>query len=76
MEEGMPGEDELAKFPKGWKSYKIWCGDLMECKGCGTKIISGFANLPVSEHYMRDSYKALRQKLIETEQLISFVGDC
>lgn len=27
--------------PEHWKPYKVWQGDLWECQGCGTRIISG-----------------------------------
>lgn len=75
FEEGMPGVDELKKFPEEWKSYKLWRGDIFECKGCGFEIIGGIASQPASEHYMGD-YKELRQKLIDAGMIVSFVGDC
>ncbi len=38
-----PGNQE----PENWKPYKIWVGDLWECRGCGTQIVSGFGSGPI-----------------------------
>lgn len=52
--EGMPVDPSvppgLAR-PDLWKPYKLWCGDLWECKGCGHQTISGAGFEPVTEHY-------------------------
>ena len=45
-----PGTEE----PEKWKPYKLWDGDLWECKGCGAEIIVGIASEPISEHYLDD----------------------
>lgn len=51
-EEGMPATNDL-KGP--WQSYKLWAGDLLECEGCGSQVISGPPmNGPVGEHYQPD----------------------
>lgn len=39
---------------KSWTPYKLWRGDLWECKGCGHQIIVGAGVSPISEHYMPD----------------------
>jgi hypothetical protein len=31
--------------------YKIWDADLWKCPGCGVKIILGFADNPLAEHF-------------------------
>lgn len=36
------------------RDYKLWSGDLWECKGCGHEIISGVGMAPISEHYKQD----------------------
>jgi hypothetical protein len=36
---------------ENWEPYKLWAGDLWECKGCGAQIISGVGRAPVAEHY-------------------------
>ena len=40
--------------PGRWQPYKLWVGDLWECSGCGTTIISGMGNAPMAEHYEED----------------------
>jgi hypothetical protein len=37
-----------------WKPYKLWCGDLWECRGCGAQIISGVAHVPIAEHFQQN----------------------
>jgi hypothetical protein len=37
---------EMAEFGP----YRVWAADLWECPGCGTQVISGFANEP-TEHF-------------------------
>lgn len=48
-----PGTEE----PERWEPYKLWMGDLWECKGCGTEIIVGVGREPISEHYLDDFEK-------------------
>lgn len=58
----LPGKAE----PENWKPYKLWCGDLHECQGCGAQIVVGHANSPISEHYMagfEDEVKARKVTL-------------
>lgn len=45
-----PGHEEADK----WRPYKLWLGDLWECKGCGAQIVVGTGQQPVSEHYKPD----------------------
>lgn len=52
--EGMPISNRAqpgTAEPEKWKPYKLWVGDLWECEGCGSQIVSGFARSPISEHY-------------------------
>ena len=58
--------------PDGWTPYKVWCGDLWECQGCGAQIISGVGNGPVSEHYQDDFKEHVRK--LNADQLQ--VNDC
>ena len=39
---------------ENWRSYKIWSGDLWECRGCNNEIIVGTGFNPMSEHYHPD----------------------
>jgi hypothetical protein len=34
-----------------WHPYKVWRADLLECRGCGKQIVSGFASCAMAEHY-------------------------
>lgn len=52
FEEGMPTAD-------GWRSYKVWAGDLYECEGCGAQIVCGVPMQPLAEHYQPDYAAAL-----------------
>lgn len=49
MEEGMPNGGDGK-----WGPYKLWVGDLMECRGCGDQIMVGFGRGPIAEHYQPD----------------------
>lgn len=49
-----PGGNRITFEPgnlAGWESYKLWVGDLWECRGCGHLLISGVAREPLAEHY-------------------------
>jgi hypothetical protein len=65
--EGMPANGQtrpqsgLAE-PQNWKPYKIWSGDIWECKGCGAKIISSVGSQPVNEHYV-ENFELCRKQL-------------
>jgi hypothetical protein len=57
--EGMPkGEAALpgTQEPWRWQPYKLWAGDLYECKGCGAQIISGFGLQPI-DYQHTDTFK-------------------
>jgi hypothetical protein len=34
--------------------YKIWDADEYECAVCGIRIVTGFGQRPISEHFMDD----------------------
>lgn len=54
-----------------WLPYKLWRGDLMECKSCGHQIVSGYGVVPLSEHYEKD-YDEIKKG----ENVIAFIEDC
>jgi hypothetical protein len=37
-----------------WGPYKLWCGDLWVCEGCGHEIVVGVGRNPLAEHYQPD----------------------
>lgn len=50
-EEGMPTTSEPGA---PWQAYKLWAGDLKECK-CGAQVILGPpGGFPIGEHYQPD----------------------
>lgn len=50
-EEGMPMNNDPAS---PWQAYKLWAGDLRECK-CGAQVIIGPpGGFPIAEHYQPD----------------------
>ena len=67
--EGRPVDNQV---PAGrshehkWVPYKLWMGDLWECKGCGHQIVSGVGHEPIAQDYhpnfkaQIDSYGAQR----------------
>jgi len=54
--------------PEMWEPYKVWNGDLWECKGCGNQIVVGNCIQSVDD-YMMDFRHALKQSQ-------SNVNDC
>lgn len=55
--ENMPARDDAppgTAAPDAWKPYKLWMGDLYECRGCGARIIVGVAQKPMAEHFQKD----------------------
>lgn len=48
--DAQPGTDT----PDQWTPYKVWAGDLWECRGCGHRLVSGVAQAPIAEHYQPD----------------------
>ena len=57
--EGMPKDgthrpQSGAEHDAEWQDYKLWCGDLWVCQGCGHQLISGTGRQPVREHYHDD----------------------
>jgi len=59
-----PGENRPAagtQEPDKWRPYKVWVGDLWECKGCGTTILAGFGDGPIAEHYQPTFQETVRR---------------
>lgn len=44
-----------------WKPYKLWCGDLWKCEGCGAEIISGVARQPRGVQHEPDFAETVKQ---------------
>jgi len=42
-----PGKGERGK----WRPYKLWVGDLWECRDCKAQIVVGVPLEHISEHY-------------------------
>ena len=42
------------------QAYQIWCADLWECPDCGTQIILGYGQRPLSENYQDGFEKYLK----------------
>ena len=63
--EGMPNSN---RTPSGkehadlWRDYKLWQGDLWECRGCGHQIIVGVGAAPISEHYLPDFAERVKSR--------------
>jgi len=53
-EEGMPKSGDGKTVPYVWGSYKLWAGDLFECRGCGAQVIVGVPHRPIAEHYQAE----------------------
>lgn len=63
--EGKPKENGAMPgllAPERWEPYKLWAGDLWECRGCGHVTISGVGLAALSEHY-RPDFKQLVEEL-------------
>lgn len=45
-----------------WQDYKLWSGDLWECKGCGHQLVSGVGLAPVRERHHED-FAAMKEGL-------------
>jgi hypothetical protein len=57
---------------ENWAPYKVWCGDLWECAGCGHQLVSGVGREPITEHYKPDFAELV--KALGADQLQ--VNDC
>ena len=75
--EGMPNGMAPGHTPSGteapeyWKPYKLWCGDLWECQGCGAEIIIGVVGGPIAEHYQSTFDQAVKAYPPEVQ-----INDC
>ena len=55
--EGMPVGTDTRRVqpgtaePENWKPYKLWVGDLWECKGCGAEILVGSPSSCIAWHH-------------------------
>lgn len=67
VEEGRP----LDHDSQTWGPYKLWMADLFVCPGCGTEVVSGFAQQNFAEHFEPD-YNAQRAKHLP----LVTVNDC
>ena len=65
MKDGRPVDQEA------WRGYKLWQGDLWECRECGAQIIvgTGFSPLSLSHEPRYKSIKASSPPLLR-------VNDC
>lgn len=60
-------------FQGDQKIYKIWNADLLKCPGCGVKIILGFPDRPLAEHFAANFDEVLayfREKLKKGEAYV------
>lgn len=78
FEEGKPFNDETPVRYRTldgteWTSYKLWRGDLWECRGCGAEVIIGVIAGPVREHYQPE-YKEYREAMGGDD--LPFIHDC
>lgn len=75
--EGMPhgpgsGEPGTAS-PESWLPYKLWMGNLWECRGCGAQVLTTNSR-HFSEHFMQE-FSSLREHY-EKLGLLVRVNDC
>jgi hypothetical protein len=59
--------------PEHPKPYKIWSADVWECPGCHKKIVAGFSNHPLGEHYEGDFPELLDRVLASPEAKAGYV---
>jgi hypothetical protein len=43
------------------RPYKLWSADLWACVECGVEVITGFARVPLAEHYQPE-YQTIRDR--------------
>jgi hypothetical protein len=67
VEEGMPRNEARTE----WDPYKVWVGDMYECRGCGAQMVIGFGQGPVAEHFQKDY-----QERVARMNLVCRVNDC
>ena len=51
----------IEMFSQPPEPYQIWLADLFECPTCKTRIVSGFAQEPLTHHFERDFERRLLQ---------------
>lgn len=56
------GWEEMMPVDSDWRPYKLWMGDLMECRGCGAEIISGHGGDPIAIQH-EDGYDRIRSQV-------------
>jgi len=66
--EAKPGKAERRK----WKPYKLWVGDLWECRDCKAQIVVGVPLVEISEHYKDDFLEEVHRRNATQLQ----VNDC
>lgn len=72
--EGKPRENGALPgtlAPDKWSPYKLWAGDLWECKSCGHVLVSGVGIAPISEDYKSDFKQRVEDLRAELQ-----VNDC
>lgn len=72
-EEGKPvGQLQDGRPVDGtWESYKLWYGDLWECRQCGAQIIVGTGATPIAR-----SHEFVYHELKKDMAPVVFVEDC
>jgi hypothetical protein len=57
--------------PGTCEPYKLWMGDLWECRGCGHELIVGTGQLPISQDFHPDFQKQIKDWRAEIK-----INDC
>jgi acetone carboxylase gamma subunit len=70
LEEMMPSGDA---YGPAWMPYKLWVSDMLECPGCGHRVLAGIPFLPIREHFMPDYEET--KKLLQPEFQIEDCGN-
>ena len=54
-------------FQQNKEIYKVWSADLLECPGCGSRVISDFAYQPMAHHFEEERMKSAMEVIRKRE---------
>lgn len=51
--------------------YKVWHSDMWQCRNCGNRVISGFAEKPLKEHF-QNGFDEWFDDLVKSDAIVIY----